>query len=331
LNCYEDYSSNKLTVDEFINVLKTIENFIIRRFICNIPTNQLNKIFPSLYSQINKKDSSSFIEGFKNLLQTKGYPKDNEFLSRLNDVKLYGNGDRAIKTKLILETIEESYNHKEQVAFGTLSIEHVMPQTLTENWQNQLGEDWELIHELYLHTIGNLTLTAYNTELSNDDYVSKRKLLIDSHLEINKYFTDYSSWKKEDIEKRTKHLSQSLVSIWPYFGDEKTEPNNTEAVTGTTPKELWILRQYFMVNSWRDVLQQTMNTIADLEPDKFEQIIQEFPRLVGRDKKKFRAIRELSNGTYIEVNLSAQSIQRFCCQAIEAIDLSYEDWKVVTE
>ena len=331
LNCYEYYATNSLTADEFISVLKILENFIIRRFICNVPTNQLNKIFPSLYGQVSKKDSTNFVEGLKNVLQTKGYPKDGEFLLRLKDVKLYGSGDRAIKTKLILETIEESYNHKEQAPFDTLSIEHVMPQTLPEYWQMHLGEDWEIIHELYLHTLGNLTLTAYNTELSNDDYETKRNLLIDSHLEINKYFKDYSTWKKEDIEKRTEHLSQTLLSIWTYFGDEKNEVNNKETVTGTTPNELWILGQYFVVNSWRDVLQQTMNTIADLEPEKFEQIIQEFPRFVGRDKKKFRAIRELNNGAFVEVNLSAQSIQRFCFQAVEAIDLSYDDWRVITE
>jgi len=331
LNCYDDYNSNKLTSQEFVEILKILENFIIRRFICNVPTNQLNKIFPPLYVQISKKDASSFVDSLKTILQTKGYPKDTEFLLRLKDVKLYGSGDRAIKTKLILETIEESYNHKEQVSFDKLSIEHIMPQTLTEYWQNYLGEDWDIIHELYLHTLGNLTLTAYNTELSNDDYESKRAQLVDSHLEINKYFQGASTWKKEDIERRTEKLAKLIVNIWPYFGDDKNEVNNNGTVTGTTPKELWILGQYFVVYSWRDVLQQTMNTIADLEPDKFEMIIQEFPRFVGKDKKKFRAVRELNNGAFIEVNLSAQSIQRFCYQAVEAIDLSYDDWKVIAE
>lgn len=74
-----------------------------------------------------------------------------------------------------------------------------------------------------------------------------------------------------------------------------------------------------------------MNTIADLEPEKFEQLMVQFPRLVGRDPKKFRAIRQLKNEAYIEVNLSAQSIQRFCVQAIEAVELTTDDWKVITE
>ena len=88
--------------------------------------------------------------------------------------------------------------------------------------------------------------------------------------------------------------------------------------------------QYFKVQSWRDVFEETMNTIADLEPEKFEIIMNQFPNYITREKNKLRAIRELQNGTFIEVNLSAQAIQRLCYQSIETIELSSEDWKVET-
>src|SRR5204862_7080938 len=114
LNCYHDYYQNKITATDFIDILKVIENFIIRRFVCNRTTNTLNKVFPSLYSQIKSKNSPNFVEGLKAILQTKGYPKNAEFMQRLTDAKLYGNRDRATKTRLILEAIEETYNHKEQ-------------------------------------------------------------------------------------------------------------------------------------------------------------------------------------------------------------------------
>jgi len=331
LNCYDDYIQNKISTDDFVNVLRVIENFMIRRFVCNIPTYGLNKIFPPLYSQVYNMGMENLVDGVKKILQTKGYPKDIEFRARLLDAKLYGAGDRADKTKAILESIEESYGHKEQVSFDNLSIEHVMPQTLTEWWQDHLGNEWEITHELLLHTIGNLTLTAYNPELSNDDFENKKNQLIESHLEINRYFKDKTVWKKEDIEKRAEHLAEIVLSIWSYFGDETADHREQGDVTGTTPKGLWILGQNFKVQTWRDVLEQTMNTIAELEPDKFEQIIQQFPRFVGKDKKRFRAIRELKNGTFIEVNLSAKSIQSFCFQALEAIELTTDDWRVETE
>jgi len=190
------------------------------------------------------------------------------------------------------------------------------------------GYSWELTHDLLLHTIGNLTLTAYNSELSNDDFDSKRNELIKSHLEMNKYFTNKLTWKKEDIEERTEHLTDVLLSIWPYFGDETEGDSFISDVTGTTPSGLWILGQKFTVNSWRDVFEQTMNTVAELEPDKFEHLTQTFPRYIGRDKSKFRAIRTLNNGAFIEVNLSAQNIQKFCYKALEAIELTTEDWHV---
>lgn len=327
LNCYDDYSNQIISADEFYEVLKTIENFSIRRFVCNVPTNQLNKIFPSLYGQVQDKPGS-FVSRVKSVLQTKGYPRDVEFKSRLQDVKLYGSGDRAVKAKLILETIEESYQHKEQVSMDDFSIEHIMPQTLTEDWQTYLGDDWELTHELLLHTIGNLTLTKYNSELSNLDFNSKKQLLQESHLEMNKYFQNVSEWKKEDIKQRSEHLAELALKIWPYFGDKENEQSGNTTVTGTTPTDLWILGQHFTVHSWRDVLEQTMNTIAELEPEKMEQIMQQFPRFIGRDKNKFRAIRTLKNGAFIEVNLSAKSIESFCYQALQAVELSTEDWKV---
>ncbi|MEJ7736372.1 MAG: hypothetical protein WKF97_03005 [Chitinophagaceae bacterium] len=88
------------------------------------------------------------------------------------------------------------------------------------------------------------------------------------------------------------------------------------------------LGRRFEVNSWRDALEQTLNTVADLEPEKFEVIALNFPRYVGKDKNKFRAIRELQNGYFIEMNLSAQSIQKLCHQAMETIELTSEDWSI---
>jgi hypothetical protein len=330
LNCYDDYYHNRISVYTFIDILKVIENYIIRRFVCNISANTLNKIFPPLYSQIRTKDNDNFVDGLKAAIQTKGYPKDREFRLRLIDAKLYGSGDRAIKTKLILESIEESYHHKEKMYFDALTIEHIMPQTLTEYWQNHLGADWEITYELWLHTLGNLTLTAYNPELSNDTFEEKKDHLNNSHLEMNKYFKDQSSWKREDIERRASYLADLALTIWPYFGNEGIDSHEQTNVTGTTPRTAWILGQHFRVQSWRDVLEQTMNTIAELEPEKFGQIIQQFPRFVGQDKKKFRATRELKNGAFIEVNLSAQDIQKICFQMLETIDLAAEDLRVET-
>lgn len=330
LNIYNDYQENKLNVSQFVEILKILENYLIRRFVCNIPTNQLNKIFPTIYNNISKNNSEDFIQGLKLFLQEKNYPKDNEFFLRFIQNKFYkkGVGDVNLKTKLILETFEESYGHKEEPNFENLTIEHVMPQTLSETWQNDIGKDWEETYELLLDTIGNLTLTAYNPELSNADFNTKKQIYNESHLELNKYFANLNSWTKAEIESRSELLANEALKIWNYFGEEKVNSNSSKQVTGTTPTELNILGQKLEVKTWRDVLEKTLNTIADLEPDKFEIIAENFKRYIDKNEKKFRAFRQLKNGYFFEVNLSAEQIQKICFQAIGMIDLNSEDWNV---
>lgn len=330
LNLYGYYVENKISKTDFMTILKLLENYLIRRFVCNIPTNQLNKIFQSIFPQLSAKYPDNLVEGIKMILQGKGYPKDNEFLSRFTATKFYGAGDRLIKTKLILESLEEHLNHKETVQFDNLTIEHVMPQTLSEWWQNHLGDDWEKTHEIHLHTIGNLTLTAYNQEMSNDDFLTKKQIYSESHLGLNRYFSQCSSWVQTEIEKRAEALAQQALEIWGYFGQDNSASSELKDVTGTIPTGLTILGQQFQVQTWRDVLEQTLNTIADIEPEKFEIIAQNFPRYLGKDRTKFRAIRQLQNGYYMEVNLSAQYIQKICYQAMEMIELTAEEWDVQT-
>jgi hypothetical protein len=331
LNFYNYYAEGKIDTDDFVTILKTLENYLIRRFVCNIATNQLNRIFPTVFPLIQSKYPDKIIEGFKTILQGKGYPKDNEFFIRFQETKFYGGGDRAVKTKLILETMESNFNHKEAVPSENLTIEHVMPQTLSEVWQKHLGEDWEEIHELYMHTIGNLTLTAYNTELSNDDFYTKKKKLSESHLELNKYFAEISKWTRTEIEDRTETLAKKALEIWNYFGQENSNPKGVHEVTGTIPVGLKILGQHFEVKSWRDVMEKTLNVIADLEPDKFEVIANNFPKYIGKDKGKFRATRKLENDYFIEVNTSAQFISKFCYQAMETIELTTDEWEVIIQ
>lgn len=333
LNCYDDYESEKLSAEKFIEILQLLENYLMRRFVCNYPTNQINRNFPGLYNQALLL-SSDLTEGVKLFLQQRGYPKDVEFRSRLVESKLYGSGDRRTKTKLLLETLEESFGHKEQTAFNNLTIEHIMPQTITEWWQEQLGEDWQTTHELWLHTLGNLTLTAYNPELSNADFNAKKQVLNESHIELNKYFKDISDWNRFEIEKRSNYLADIALTVWNYFGDEQifTEAtlSDVETVTGKVPKALTILGQTYLVASWRDVLEKTISAISEVEPDGFAILVNEYPRFISQNETHLLSSRKLPNGYFVEVNLSAKSIHRFCVQAVDTIGLSKEDWLVET-
>lgn len=327
LNCYDDYATGRLSADEFIHILQVIENYIVRRFVCNVPTSHLNKMFPQLYSQALKQ-APTLLDGVRAALQTRGYPKDNEFRARLVDAKLYGFGERAAKTRLILETLEAAHEHKEQVPFDSqITIEHILPQTLTEWWQTHLGEDWQADHELALHTLGNLTLTAYNTELSNDTFPKKQQRLGQSHFELNRHFQDIARWDRQAIETRSQKLADLALTVWPYFGEHQSTPANEDTVTGRAPTMLTILGDRIPVTSWRDVQISTFNTIAELEPELFDKLAQE-SHFISTDATKFRRSKPLVNGYHIYVSYSAKDIYRFCLQAMETIGLTKDDWVV---
>lgn len=327
LNIYGHYVENKISADEFVEILKLIENFLIRRFVCNIASNQLNRVFPAVYNTLISKYSDNFVQGIKDTLQTKNYPKDYEFIRYFKEIRFYGAHEKIAKTKLILETINDFFEHKEKVDYSNLTIEHIMPQTLTDYWKTDLGGNWETTHELLLHNIGNLTLTGYNPELSNKNFKIKKNFLIDSHLELNKYFENVENWTSSEIELRSEYLADLACEVWKYFGKE-TSITEKKDITGTTPSKLTILGQTFEVGTWRDVLELTLNTVAELEPEKFEVLFEKYPHQINNEKDKLNDIRKLKNGFFIECRRSAKDIQRFCYQAIETIELTRDDWDV---
>lgn len=328
LNCYHDYKEDILTSHQLIDILNIIENFVIRRFICNLPTHGLNKIFPVLYKNAKLSHPSNVPDGIKLILQAQGYPKDNDFYQQLIECKLYGHGDRRIKTRLILEALENSFNHKETPAFNNLSIEHIMPQTLTKSWQKYLGDNWQSDYDLYVNSLGNLTLTAYNSELSNASFTDKKKHLSNSKLSLNGYFSEIMDWNKEEIQKRSEYLANTALKVWEYFGVSNEIEKKSNDVTGKKPKTLIIFDQEISVKTWRDLLTNFLNTISEFEPDLFQELAEEYPHFINNSPEKFRESRKLNNGYYIEVNLSADSICRFCKQATETIGLLSDDWKI---
>lgn len=329
LNLYALYSHNKISSDEFNKLLNIIENFVIRRFVCRIPANQFNKVFPPLFKSLNK---DNIVESLKEQLKGKNYPKNIKFKSQLLTLALYGKG-KDDKVKLILESLESWYGHKEQIDFDKVTIEHIMPQTLTVGWKKYLGDDWENMHDNYLHSIGNLTLTGYNSELSNLSYEIKKKEYKNSHLELNMYFENVDIWDEKQIINRATELVEIAVKIWPSLRGNEIEENGTtnviiSDVTGRKPVLLFILNQKFGVSSWKEVLIKTLESTYILDEQAFFQLSEEYPNRINKDKDILRVPYDLNNGYFIEVNQSAESIKKFCLQIINRFELSEEDWKV---
>lgn len=324
LNVYDDYENQKIDSFQFKEILEIIENFIIRRYICRIPTNTLNKIFPVLYKQIKSKILTNIPDELKTILATKEYPIDKDFHEALVGRNIYGHGDTD-KIKLILETLELSYKHQEPVDFSKLSIEHIMPQTLNEWWRNHI-DDSEVIHEIYLHTIGNLTLTGYNSDMSNYDFPTKKEILIQSHLELNRYFQLITKWDEDEIKNRGEQIAKMAIQIWPYFGSDNRNYNYPTKVI--EPKKLTFMKKEYYVSSWRDVMEKILEAIYDYDSDFFKIISERFPHYLGRNVTEFRSYRPISGGYYFETNLSSNRIFNFCVEATQLIGISYNEWKI---
>lgn len=338
LAVWDDYATSRLSEQSLCDLLDVLESYIVRRFVVGVPTHGLNKVFPPLYQQacdqVEATEGLDFLAAVKLLLAGKRCPRDDEFRKALMETRLYAGGERREKVKLVLERLETSFGHKERVDFAMLSIEHVMPQTLTEKWKAELGEDWEEDHEGLLDTLGNLTLTNYNAELSNAPFVEKKKLYAASHLEMNRYFDGIECWTAKAIEQRAEVLAERALSLWSYFGPAHGVSHVEEgddSIKGSIPSRVVIQGQSVAVRTWAEVWLTTLESISALGTEAFDRVVAGIPRIVGFSLEDFRRTgkqRQIANGAYVEMNLNAETIYRYCVKAVELAGLQPDEWQV---
>ena len=219
-------AAGKLSLAEVKEIFLYTENYLFRRTICDLPTNALNKIFLMLHREIIRYDGTdnNYLEKFKYALNSKSdrgrFPDDEEFVEAFATRPVY---QMNSKNKIyILERFEnygtvEVQNVYKQCDDGVYSIEHIMPQHLTPAWVKELGEDYEEIHETWLHRMANLTLTGYNSKYSNSAFTEKRDMkngFIDSHLYMNNWIGQQNHWGLAELEARNQMLMQRALKIW---------------------------------------------------------------------------------------------------------------------
>ncbi|GAA7651478.1 DUF262 and DUF1524 domain-containing protein [Helicobacter pylori] len=215
LELYSDYSDGVLSKDDFIPIIALIESYICRRAVCGLGTNNLNKVFPPFTRYIQKDEYFKSLEAhFGFLTEKQRFPNNDEFKDCFITINFY----KFQKNRYFFERLE-NFDTKEPVNTKGLTTEHIMPQTLTEEWEKDLGENFQEIHNKYLHTIGNLTLTGYNSEYSNKSFQEKRGMeegFKDSPLRLNQSLRDLKSFGEEEIKKRANDLADLALKIWTY-------------------------------------------------------------------------------------------------------------------
>lgn len=237
LELYDDYEQQKLSKEGFIKILTIVEAYVFRRSICGVPTNSLNKTFATISKEIDKDNYiESTIAAFVLQDSHRRFPKNEEFIQESVIKDVYNFRSRNYLLRKL-----ENFNRKEIVDIESYTIEHIMPQNpnLSSEWRQDLGADWEEIQKKYLHTLGNLTLTRYNSELSDKPFLKKRDIeggFADSPLRLNKGLGKLDAWNDEEINKRARSLADQAVLVWeyPHISNEILSKYNKKATKGET-------------------------------------------------------------------------------------------------
>ena len=217
-------------------VFRTIESYLFRRIICDLPSNALNKVFLTLVNDVNRFDGTwdNFINKMNYVLSSKKekarFPDDSEFTKGLLEKNIYKMPPRY--KAYLFERFENgnSLEYKpiyDRLDKGEYTVEHIMPQNLSLEWQEALGSDYLSIHETWLHRLANLTLSAYNSKYQNYTFEQKRTMkdgYLDSGLRMNQFIARNTKWGTEELKKRAGHLKKQAVELWPFAATTYAPP-----------------------------------------------------------------------------------------------------------
>lgn len=322
LQVFEDTENGLLKKEELIKVLKLIQSYTWRRFIVGLPTSSLNKIFMTLYSEVDTEEYYDSIA--KALLKKKGnakFPSDEDLKTALRDKDLY---NTQPKNRNYLFEMLENYNNREYVNTKNeqITIEHIFPRNPNENWNTDLSpEEYFSFKEKHLNTIGNLTLSGNNGALSNKSFLAKKEMNIEgkeqgykfSRLWLNSFLKSIEKWDVSKYEERLNIIYERFLKIWEFPDveivdvDESEEQNIFDADSPTYKK-----LEYFIFENTKveeDTVAQMYLFIIRKLYEKNSQLLLSNQDVfkITRNASDFRAAQEVINGWYIESNIDSNS------------------------
>lgn len=266
IKVYYDYENNIISKNEFMEILSLCENYVFRRAICEIPTNSLNKTFNVAVRSIKDNDYVNSIKAFFVILDSyKRMPLDDEFVKELKNRDIY---NMRIRNYILSKF--ENFNNKSHITIENFTVEHIMPQNknLSEAWKKDLGENYREIQKEYLHKIGNLTLTAYNSEMSDRSFQEKLNMtggFKESALRLNSYVVKQTTWNKNTIDERANELCELAKSIWQYPELSEEEKNK---FLSKNEDEIYSIDSYEYINEDNIVLYKALDKrILNISPD----------------------------------------------------------------
>lgn len=212
IRLYRSWERDQISVEVLLKCLGYLESYYVRRTVCAVPTNALNKITLELCLNLQESHPDTWLQ--ERLMHSSGSrrcPDDQEFSEALVVQRIY---PRRKIARYMLVALEDDHKHKEPVDSASATMEHVMPQTLSDEWKAALGEKYAEHHDRWLDTLGNLTLTGYNSELGNAIFDDKKVMLQNTHFELSRSLLQHSHWGPVEIEARGKLLAELALQRW---------------------------------------------------------------------------------------------------------------------
>jgi len=311
LRVFDSADRGALSREQVLELLTVLESFLVRRSICGVPTNQLRAMLPPVFDAAGGA-GSDLIERVKTQLGGKRCPDDVTFTVALHGQPLYSTSKKNLRLRLILERLEQSHGHKEPADLTTAQIEHVMPQTLTPEWTSELGDDAQNLWARLLHTLGNLTLTGYNADLSNRPYHEKRVEYGMSHFDLNRAFKDVERWTPSAIEARGRDLAKRALDIWP----DLARPNTMEpAVRRMTPPPVAVRfrAKTEPVTTWKKAAIKLIEEFEAASPGLLASVEKknDLDARLSRDPDRFSRSNACIGDIYVQMHGSASTLRSY--------------------
>ncbi len=330
LHVFDDFHNNVIDEATVEKILQFILAYLLRRLVCGVPSNTLRGLFTYLYNRIFKVSSNKqkYYEALNKFLFTVSskdvIPSAAEFERALQKANIYGNP--ALCRFLLLDI--ENGDGKEILQAENLTIEHIMPQTLSADWNYISPEE----HEEYLHTLGNLSVTGYNSELSNKSFKEKQDIIRENSKAVilNSDVLDKESWQIADIQARAKRLADIVAKRYQIIrisNDtiefeyvETMSLDNYDEVTGKKLVSFKLFDETYRQSKYALMLLDVIKLLDKKMPGKLKELAdntfsfnttkKKHPHL-NTDGVGMRWPWKITDGIYLEANLSAWSCIRF--------------------
>lgn len=328
LRVFEAFDVGSLKRDQVLATLDVLESFLVRRSICNMPTNQLRRMLPPVFDAAGGA-GPRFIDGLRSQLGGKRCPGDETFAAALASEPLYSTAEKNARLRLLLERLERSFEHKEPAEPVGAQIEHVLPQTPTPEWEAELGDDPEEQWSQCLHTLGNLTLTKYNPELSNKPYAVKQKEFAASHFVLNEYFAHVTRWTPDAIRERGRLLARRALTIWREVGPPKSFDHEKGARLAPVGVRFRGVEQ--PASNWKDAFVKLLIQFDAFTPGLLARVAADkaMPGAIADNGERFRRSKAVIGKTYVNTHASAAQFQEWCRKIAEIGKIELNDYEFI--